>query len=409
METVEDLQLRSLQKVRTFSSQLSNKSRIQWLAVSSKFGLVIACCPTNQLIVYKCSDIHELNQTGTDQSETILQNQRKIDYYDSMCEIQFLKANFTGEILAIVVNKENEGSFVHLYDFRIFSIDRNDQPFPVVVLPLSKQINSVVTAFEWNPAEDVFAAACSDKSLLTVQFNILEHTKLTLLGIIESQEIVNCISWSPKGKQLTCGDAAGRIHQMKPDLTLVRTIDPPQEIPELGNGPFRCVGLCWLSTTEWLVAHALHNKEQFNISVLVTKKNQASSWSFLSDITYSNLSSPAISTANVQFYSIFDWSMVFLSSPNSSEISVVGNRSGSAWTHWVLEDTFSIQLPVSKSHGETYPIGVGFDFCSSTPVKIANDGSGDLPPQPIIYVLTTEGLLLLYHIVSLNPQRPTLN
>ena len=42
-----------------------------------------------------------------------------------------------------------------------------------MVLPLSKQINGVVTAFEWNPAEDVFAAACSDKSLLTVQFNIL--------------------------------------------------------------------------------------------------------------------------------------------------------------------------------------------------------------------------------------------
>jgi hypothetical protein len=78
----------------------------------------------------------------------------------------------------------------------------------------------------------------------------------------------------------------------------------------LGNGPFRCVGLCWLSTTEWLVAHALHNKEQFNISVLVTKKNQASSWSFVGDITYSNLSSPAISPANVQFYSIFDWNMV---------------------------------------------------------------------------------------------------
>lgn len=58
---------------------------------------------------------------------------------------------------------------------------------------------------------------------------------MTLLGVLEAQEVVNCISWSPKGKQLVTGDIHGKIHQLKPDLTNVRTIDPPQEIPEIGN------------------------------------------------------------------------------------------------------------------------------------------------------------------------------
>lgn len=47
-----------------------------------------------------------------------------------------------------------------------------------------------------------------------------------------------CISWSPKGKQLTVGDINGQIHQLKPNLVSVRVIEPPKELPYGFRTPF---------------------------------------------------------------------------------------------------------------------------------------------------------------------------
>jgi hypothetical protein len=46
-----------------------------------------------------------------------------------------------------------------------------------------------------------------------------------------------CLSWSPKGKQLIVGDANGKMHQLKPELSgpPVRQIDPPMNIPTYGS------------------------------------------------------------------------------------------------------------------------------------------------------------------------------
>lgn len=56
---------------------------------------------------------------------------------------------------------------------------------------------------------------------------------MTILGTVQMKDNcpVQCISWSPKGKQISIGDAAGRVHQFKQELTEIRIIDPPKELP----------------------------------------------------------------------------------------------------------------------------------------------------------------------------------
>lgn len=46
---------------------------------------------------------------------------------------------------------------------------------------------------------------------------------------------IYCISWSPKGKQLTVGNAIGELIQLKPDLTQIRVNEAPKNVFKIGT------------------------------------------------------------------------------------------------------------------------------------------------------------------------------
>lgn len=60
-------------------------------------------------------------------------------------------------------------------------------------------------------------------------------SSFAILGLLDTNISATCVCWSPKGKQLTVGDSLGRIHQLKPDLSPVRTIEAPDKIPIFGG------------------------------------------------------------------------------------------------------------------------------------------------------------------------------
>lgn len=149
-----------------------------------------------------------------------------------------------------------------------------------------------------------------------------------MVGTAHMKDVVTGISWSPKGKQLVVGDASGRMHQLKPELTSVRVVDPPAAIPQLRKrpsasavpfrhshnrclaAPYHCVGLCWVSTTEWLIAHASHNGYKANVSLLTIKKGQAPQWQPYGDVTFGSDAPTAPLPLAIRFVPIFDWQMV---------------------------------------------------------------------------------------------------
>lgn len=180
------------------------------------------------------------------------------------------------------------------------------------------------------------------------------------------KSVVTCISWSPKGKQLTVGDADGKVHQLKPELALVRTLVAPPPLTELGNPPYRCIGICWLSTTEWGAVHS-STTNYITLSILTAKKNQNPTWQ-----SWSGVISPLPDSSlprSVNFLPLFDWQFVLATSTCLTNAVTFGNN-GNEWKAWELPEPFVINTPLSASHKDTFIVGSGYDFSSTSPVVI---------------------------------------
>uniref|UniRef100_A0AC34GLU7 Uncharacterized protein n=1 Tax=Panagrolaimus sp. ES5 TaxID=591445 RepID=A0AC34GLU7_9BILA len=138
--------------------------------------------------------------------------------------------------------------------------------------------------------------------------------------------------------------------------------------------------------------------------LLTGKKNQPITWDSWSGVL-PPLSDPS-APRSVNFLPLFDWQFVLATSTCLTNAVTFGNN-GIVWKPWELPEPFVINTPLSASRKDTFIVGSSFDFTSIKPVVVERDGT-EVPPQPIIYTLTSDGVLLLYHVTSLNPARPAL-
>lgn len=85
------------------------------------------------------------------------------------------------------------------------------------------------------------------------------------------------------------------------------------------------------------------------------------------------------------------------------EVAVVG-QSGSEgtdhpeWRQWTLEGECRAELPLDKND-ETKPMGMAMDITSQTPIPWLENQT--LPAMPILFVLSTHGLLCPFHVINL--------
>uniref|UniRef100_A0A914ZCK5 Nuclear pore complex protein Nup214 n=1 Tax=Panagrolaimus superbus TaxID=310955 RepID=A0A914ZCK5_9BILA len=402
METIQDLQLRQIRKFRAFPPQnlASTEFGRKLVGISSRYGFAVIIGPDNRLISVKTTDLQALQADDFKELNTF--PKRDMDFFNLQAEIFSVEFNSDGRVLAVAANTQN-GAFVYIFDGFTFYPSYPQQPFPLQSVRLTSNSSAKLTAFEWNPCiPEMFATSTTD-GLSTIQYTLNNPKSYSILGNQVLKSAVTCISWSPKGKQLTVGDADGKVHQLKPELAPVRTIDAPPSLPGLGNPPYRCVGICWLSTTEWAVVHSSATN-YLNLSLLTGKKNQAPTWDSWSGVL-PPLSDPSV-PRSVNFLPLFDWQFVLATSTCLTNAVTFGSN-GIVWKPWELPEPFVINTPLSTSHKDTFIVGSGFDFTSTKPVVIERDGT-EAPPQPIIYTLTSDGILLLYHVTSLNPARPSL-
>lgn len=182
---------------------------------------------------------------------------------------------------------------------------------------------------------------------------------ITLVGTIKHNDMVTCIEWSPKGKQLIVGDISGYIKQYKPEMILVRVTPPPTDIVSLKGVLFnclvdhfnsiqydskwlsihqpksfidvknyffiiadenalRCVGISWLATTDFLIAYSSKTGQKVNISKLCVKKDAPPQWTHFDDINFCGDKSTF--DQRVEFTQLMGWKLVLCSSSRSSEV-----------------------------------------------------------------------------------------
>ncbi|KAK0393803.1 hypothetical protein QR680_000412 [Steinernema hermaphroditum] len=413
MEAIEvtDFGFWALRKVRVFPSgtfDSPSSSSARWVACSSTFGITVCAAPKGKLVAYKTSDLHTLIPSSTNFAHEVTDVPSKtVAFHDSQAEIAFLDSDCDGRFFSVATNS-SQGPFVHIFDFRLFSFECSVQPFPIRSIRLSEDTSSRITCVEWNPAVGgMFSAASSDNTLCTYQIDTSQPGNFTLVGKVRLNDCVTCISWSPKGKQLVTGHAAGKMSQYKPELALVRHVDAPTNISSFGNAMVKCVGLCWISTTEWLIAYSpLNDTKKVNFSLLTVKKEQPPNWVHMDDITFGDTKS-AIPLA-IRMFPIHNWQMVLCSSSCSGEVVVVGKMPNTtSWKCWSLEQRFDVPTAVNQS--PTCGIGLAMDISSVQNIIPLVGGTSAIPPSPLIMNLLTDGVLISCWATPQNPGLKSFN
>ena len=95
--------------------------------------------------------------------------------------------------------------------------------------------------------------------------------------------------------------------------------------------------------------------------------------------------------------------MLLACSANAIEIAVLaqtgaGDADHPEWRQWALEGEWRAELPLNEN-AETNPMGMAIDSTSQIPISW--DDNQTLPPAPILFVLSTHGLLCPFHIINL--------
>lgn len=219
--------------------------------------------------------------------------------------------------------------------------------------------------------------------------NQLPPTKLSNLEAL-------CAVWSPKGKQLAIGCRNGNIVQLKPDLTVMRTIvGPVQPLGEI-------IALLWISNYQFCAAYHDAPTQTITAAIVDAPKNTAATFtcydSLLIRMPEDNMK------PRFYFEHIAEWGVIIVTTNDSAETAVIGTNDGTTWVQWIMESNARAELPMVKNK-DSYPLGFTVDRTPRNKIQLDPENVANLP-FPILHILGTSGLLISFHIVNLKPKCP---
>lgn len=91
-----------------------------------------------------------------------------------------------------------------------------------------------------------------------------------------------------------------------------------------------------------------------------------------------------------------------VASANSMEVGVLAAVNEN-WRQWILSDSSRAELPLSASKNDTLPIGLAVNLGATNSLQI---GENDLPPVPLLMVLSNDGVLCCFNVINLKPDAP---
>ncbi|XP_075149976.1 nuclear pore complex protein Nup214 [Haematobia irritans] len=382
---VQDIQFKLHGKFALFPESNEAKSLVSLLAVSSSKGLLFAGNPNaKEIKVIKLKDAVD-SRSPKDLPVRVI---------SLPGEPKALACSCDGSMLAINYLLNNTG-FLQIYPVDCFLTTNINPSYNVPISP-----ESYVFALQllWNPViANNIALILNDGSVTMFTLNSAGQYDKVTLGK-ENQVKSGC--WSPKGKQIVFGFAEGKLQQFKPNLQPARAIPCP---PGIHPGPFDCIAVQWLSTYQFAVIFLQRGNEMCP-SMFIVNAPKTGNPSYINyyDVCYS-ASGPR--TQQLTFNHISPWNLLLVSSANGVEVGVLGTKEtgeNPTWIQYTLLDEARIEMPLTESKDETFPMGFVFDTASSHQVKM---GEQLLPVMPMIHVLSTQGHLVSYNFLNLSPNR----
>ncbi|KAI9348779.1 hypothetical protein DFJ73DRAFT_428906 [Zopfochytrium polystomum] len=215
------------------------------------------------------------------------------------------------------------------------------------------------------------------------------------------------ISWSRRGKQLACGTKDGKIVQLNLEGVVKNETPPPEGLVEgakMGE-------LLWLEDKVFLAVYS--DAEEVTSLIYVVSRGgpeQPVSYTLLDDPVPAFLFPEG--QLNSYYFEVvrslgsFQY-LGLLARTLSSEVGVIGCEDSGNWASWNLPDGAGASMPLDEEDRETYAVGFGIDYTSTSSLPPAEQDGSPLPPAPIIYILNNQGRLLTFHCINLKAKDAT--
>ncbi|XP_057372318.1 nuclear pore complex protein Nup214-like [Daphnia carinata] len=389
-----DFKMKQLCRFRVTTKKYDVQDNSSLIATSHLYGLVFVGTP-DKLVVIKVADLVQIDHASSKKSEISSFPSKEI-----LLPSKPIFVALSCDNLSLMVCLQMSGCPVGwMYDVRGFARQTGEwNPFQEIRLSSTDGIT--VSDCAWNPTiPGLVAVSLSDGSLVAVEINNTQFSIISLPSNTQAQ----AISWSPKGKQLVVA-RPGKLVQYKPDLKEAKTTAFSGSDVHM-NTPVAC-GLQWLSTSQFLVTFIDQDdpNSRPHLHIVNVQKSGATTFIDYDDVCYG---SPSGRPHKYLTQSIPSWNVLLASSANAIEIAVLGQTGGGdadhpEWRQWTLEGEWRAELPLDENT-ETNPMGMAIDTTSQTPISW--DDNQTLPPAPILFVLSTHGLLCPFHII--NQKNPT--
>ncbi|KAK9470458.1 uncharacterized protein V1510DRAFT_278260 [Dipodascopsis tothii] len=209
-------------------------------------------------------------------------------------------------------------------------------------------------------------------------------------------EGVTAFDWSPKGKQLVVGNAAGELVQYTP------AGEPRAQIRRAMNDDLTTVSMVtWLETHLFLVvyARACPPGEHDYKAYMVRRETPSNAISFamvLEPCAPFGLSARGDGwhTAVVRGWDATLPYLIMLASNPSSDISLLTEKE----SYYLLDEMKRASLPFHNGT-ETSPVGLALDFTATAPVANPIPGIEQTAALPTLWLMNTEGQIKAWTII----------
>ncbi|GFR94354.1 nuclear pore complex protein Nup214 [Elysia marginata] len=371
------------------SSQELPVNRGNLLAASSKYGLLVYCTKEGFSAV-KTSSLMKINEElGKERNKVVIEDIPVEKKVDLSAPVLCLSINFEGKYLAVATKEMGQLS-VLFYDVNAFA-DKAAQALPFACARINATPQAVIQDLCWNPAVANMLAVCtSDGNVELV--DVADNPKV--IAALPAAVGATCFCWSPKGKQLLVGKKNGSASQYDHSLTEKKQWPCPNVL----QGSQKVVDILWQSTYTFMAAYLpseASNADQPKAVLVISNKENKTQYLEFDDIVFG---SGEERKAQYFFHLLLQWEMILIASSNATEATVVGKNLDDkvSWEHWNLEDCSRAELPLTESQNDSFPVGMAVDY--SPQAKIVINESVHYPACPVMYLLSTDGMLLGFHL-----------
>ncbi|XP_050433429.1 nuclear pore complex protein Nup214 [Adelges cooleyi] len=387
---ITDFKCTSFCNLRVFNEGQQFNGSTSLVVSSNRYGITFVAYPNHLCLIFM-NDVRQLvGDFGIEKNtlSNFLRREIELNHVPN-----FLDLSCDEDYLA-VAGTINFKPLIQIY--HIETLISQSQVTPLVCIDIESTQYSHVVDMLWNPGVQNSLACClSDGSLHVIELKTDQSYSIVNLP---PQSNTLCLSWSPKGKQIIIGSLNGSLTQYKPELKAVKQYSPPSDIA----ASVKPIKVKWISNFQFAVVYDLkdNSDDQPSLYIVNTPKNAPVEFINFEQFVIMNSEQYRIN----QYYTIFqqNWNLLFVASSNCTEIGVMGTNNDGHWQCWTLEMRPELPYRLDK---QMYPLGISLDLSSQTRIKQISKSNEEtfLNPMPVLCVLSSDGVLFMYHIENQLP------